>query len=78
MPRATTPAPATRTPHRRTTPRRLLDHATGDRPPVGTVCESCRRRPATQLWSQPRAGTPFAVCGPCAEVLPAAGTGARS
>jgi len=48
-----------------------------DRPPLGTVCESCRHRKATLLWSQSRAGAPFALCGTCADVLPI-GTGVRS
>lgn len=34
-----------------------------------SVCESCRTEPATTSWSHPRAGAPFALCGPCARVI---------
>lgn len=33
------------------------------------VCESCRVEPATTTWSHPRAGAPFALCGPCARIV---------
>lgn len=56
---------------------RSARHTTATRPPVGAVCESCRHRRATQLWSQPRAGKPFALCGSCADLLPHNGKAAR-
>jgi hypothetical protein len=39
------------------------------------LCESCRRAPATTIWTHPGAGAPFALCAGCA---PASDPGATA
>lgn len=36
-------------------------------------CESCLSREAVTSWSNPAAGAPFALCQPCAALVPGTG-----